>query len=67
MRAGRESISVEARVVINSAGLFADRVAEMVGFDIDNEGYRIHWYKGDYFSLTGKATAKMLVCARVHF
>ena len=61
MVSGGESFSVEARVVINSAGLYADRVAEMVGFDVDSEGYRIHWCKGDYFSLTGKAPAKMLV------
>jgi len=56
-----EVFSVEARMVINSAGLHADKVAEMVGFDIDKEGYRIHWCKGDYFSLTGKPPAKMLI------
>jgi L-2-hydroxyglutarate oxidase LhgO len=61
MLSGGEKFSVEARVVINSAGLYADRVAEMVGFDIDKEDYRIHWCKGDYFSLTGKAPARMLV------
>ncbi len=58
---GGEPFSVEAGVVINSAGLLADRVAEMAGFDIDGEGYRIHWCKGDYFSLTGKPPARMLV------
>ena len=61
MLSGGESFSVEARMVINSAGLYADRVAEMTGIDVDEAGYRIHWCKGDYFSLTGKPPAKMLV------
>ena len=61
MSTGGETFSVESRMVVNSAGLHADRVAEMTGFDIDKEGYRIHWCKGDYFSLTGKPPAGMLV------
>jgi L-2-hydroxyglutarate oxidase LhgO len=61
MLSGGERFSVEARVIINSAGLYADKVAEMAGFDADKEGYRIHWCKGDYFSLTGRAPARMLV------
>jgi L-2-hydroxyglutarate oxidase LhgO len=61
MVSGGEKFEVEARVVINSAGLHADRVAEMAGIDVDREGYRIHWCKGDYFSLTGKPPARMLV------
>ena len=61
MNSGEEVFSVETRMVINSAGLQSDRVAEMVGFDIDKEGYRLHLCKGDYFSLTGKPPAQMLV------
>ncbi len=61
MVSGGEGFEVEARVVINSAGLHADKVAEMTGIDIDREGYRIHWCKGDYFSLTGRPPARMLV------
>jgi len=61
MVSGGEKFSVEARVVINSAGLHADSVAEMAGIDVDQTGYRIHWCKGDYFSLTGKPPASMLV------
>ncbi len=53
--------SIRARVVINSAGLQADRVAEMAGIDIEKEGYRIHPCKGDYFSLSGRPPVKMLV------
>jgi len=61
MVSGGESFAVEARIVINSAGLHADSVAEMAGIDVDEAGYRIHWCKGDYFSLTGKPPARMLV------
>ena len=61
MVSGGEPFKVEAEVVINSAGLYADRVAAMAGIDVDDAGYRIHWSKGDYFSLTGKPPAQMLV------
>jgi L-2-hydroxyglutarate oxidase LhgO len=61
MVSGGEAFSVEARVVINSAGLHADDVAEMADIDVDEAGYRIHWCKGDYFSLSGKPPARMLV------
>ena len=52
MVSGGERFSVGERMVINSAGLYSDRVAEMAGIDID---------EGDYFSITGKPPAKMLV------
>ncbi|MCW4051419.1 MAG: NAD(P)/FAD-dependent oxidoreductase [Candidatus Bathyarchaeota archaeon] len=61
MMSGGEPFEVEADVVINSAGLYSDKVAEMAGIDIDEAGYRMHWSKGEYFSLTGKPPALMLV------
>jgi L-2-hydroxyglutarate oxidase LhgO len=61
MTSGGEAFQVMAEVVINSAGLYADRVSAMAGIDIDEAGYRIHWSKGEYFSLTGKPPARMLV------
>jgi len=61
MVSGGEPFHVMADVVINSAGLYADRVAAMTGIDIDEAEYRIHWSKGEYFSLTGKPPALMLV------
>jgi L-2-hydroxyglutarate oxidase LhgO len=61
MLSGGEPFEIESRVVINSAGLYADKVAEMAGIDIDKAGYRIHWCKGEYFSLTGKPPAQMLI------
>ena len=44
-----DDYSVEASVVINSAGLFSDRIAEFAGINPDNEGYRIHYCKGVYY------------------
>jgi L-2-hydroxyglutarate oxidase LhgO len=61
MISGEEPFKVEAGIVINSAGLHSDRVASMPGIDIDEAGYRIHLCKGDYFSLTGKPPASMLI------
>jgi L-2-hydroxyglutarate oxidase LhgO len=49
--AGGERATLACTTVINSAGLFADRVAEQAGLDVDALGYRYHWCKGDYFSL----------------
>ncbi len=37
--------------VVNAAGLDSDRVAERAGFDVAPLGYRLHYCKGDYFSL----------------
>jgi L-2-hydroxyglutarate oxidase LhgO len=44
-----DGYSIEASVVINSAGLFSDRVAELAGIDPDTEGYKIHYCKGVYY------------------
>ena len=48
-------------VVINSAGLSADYVAELAGIDIDKAGYRLSHCKGSYFSYSRKSPIKMLV------
>ena len=46
--------SVTGRVVINAAGLFSDRVAQLVGIDVEKAGYKLHYCKGEYFSLNPK-------------
>lgn len=56
-----EKFHIGAKIVINCAGLFSDRVAGMAGLDVDRFGYRIHPCKGDYFRVTGKPLAKMLI------
>jgi L-2-hydroxyglutarate oxidase LhgO len=43
--------SFSSRWVVNSAGLDADRMARSAGIDIDRSGYRLHYWRGDYFSL----------------
>ena len=46
-----ERYVLTSSVVINSAGLEADRIAALAGLDVDALGYRLHLCKGDYFSL----------------
>ncbi len=43
--------SVDAGMVVDAAGLAADRVAELAGLDVDALGWRLHPCKGDYFAL----------------
>lgn len=50
-----------SRVVVNSAGLASDRVAELAGLDVDACGYRIHYCKGSYFSYSKPSPLRMLV------
>jgi L-2-hydroxyglutarate oxidase LhgO len=40
-----------SRVIVNCAGLESDRIAASMGIDIDTAGYRLHYWKGEYFSL----------------
>ena len=40
-------------VLINCAGLYSDKVAEMAGIDIDEASYKLHWCKGEYYSVGG--------------
>jgi L-2-hydroxyglutarate oxidase LhgO len=44
-----EAFVIEARAVVNAAGLAADRIAELAGVDVDALRYRMHPCKGDYF------------------
>jgi len=48
--------SFTTKVLINCAGLHSDEVAGMVGIDIARAGYRLHYCRGEYFSVSrGKA------------
>lgn len=49
LHTGKETVS--ARVVINSAGLGAEKVAGFLGLDTASCGYRLHWCKGEYFAV----------------
>lgn len=51
----KQSFSFSAGVVINSAGLFSDKVAQMAGIDIQSRGYELKYCKGQYFRVSGKS------------
>jgi L-2-hydroxyglutarate oxidase LhgO len=51
----REGISAFiSQVVINAAGLNSDKIARLAGMDIAKAGYKLHYCKGEYFSLSSK-------------
>jgi L-2-hydroxyglutarate oxidase LhgO len=51
----REGISAfVAHVVVNCAGLNSDKIAQLAGLDIAKAGYKLHYCKGEYFSLDSK-------------
>ncbi|MFC1873208.1 NAD(P)/FAD-dependent oxidoreductase [Chloroflexota bacterium] len=45
--------SLMTKVLINCAGLHSDKIAQMAGIDIDEANYRLHWCKGEYYSVGG--------------
>jgi L-2-hydroxyglutarate oxidase LhgO len=49
---GVESLTSER--VVNAAGLDADTVARRAGIDVEAAGYRLHWWKGSYFAVSGE-------------
>ncbi|MDO9528345.1 MAG: NAD(P)/FAD-dependent oxidoreductase [Syntrophales bacterium] len=51
----------QTRILINSAGLHSDRIAKLAGIDIDKEGYRLKYCKGNYFSASPAPKLKHLV------
>jgi L-2-hydroxyglutarate oxidase LhgO len=54
---GKGEFSFTTRVLINCAGLHSDRVAELAGIDIVEAGYKLHYGKGEYFSVSNKKAA----------
>ncbi len=51
----REGISAFiSRIVINAAGLNSDKIAQLAGIDVVKAGYKLHYCKGEYFSLSSK-------------
>jgi len=56
-----EKFTIKAQIVINCAGLQADKVAAMLGIDLIKHRYMQHPCKGDYFRAVGKPPVKMLV------
>ena len=56
-----EKFSLETDFVINSAGLYSDRIAASCGINLEKAGYRLNFCKGDYFRIVGNAPVKRLV------
>jgi L-2-hydroxyglutarate oxidase LhgO len=54
-----QRLALRARQVVNSAGLSADRIAEMAGIDCEKEGYRIRPCKGEYFRVSARHGGKL--------
>jgi L-2-hydroxyglutarate oxidase LhgO len=52
-----ESFTTER--VVNAAGLESDTVAGLAGIDLDAAGYRLHYWKGSYFSV-GPAKSRLV-------
>ena len=48
-RQGIESFTTQT--VINAAGLLSDKIAQLVGIDINTAGYKLYYCKGEYFSV----------------
>lgn len=47
--------------LINSGGLFADKIAAIAGIDIQANKYQLHYCKGEYFSFSKPSFLKHLV------
>lgn len=49
----REGVSsFIARILINSAGLNSDKIAQLAGIDLAQANYKLHYCKGEYFSFS---------------
>jgi len=50
----QSSFSFITRVLINCAGLRSDKIASMVGVNIDEAGYKLRFLKGEYYSVSNR-------------
>jgi L-2-hydroxyglutarate oxidase LhgO len=51
VRTGDQVESFTSERVVNAAGLESDSIAALTGIDVDAAGYRLHYSKGNYFSV----------------
>lgn len=52
---------LRTRILINSAGLWADRIARMAGMDIDRADYRLKHCKGNYYAASPSPRLQHLI------
>jgi L-2-hydroxyglutarate oxidase LhgO len=53
-RSDGDTTTIEARAVVNAAGLDADRVAALPGLDPAVSGYRLYYARGHYFRVNSR-------------
>ncbi len=46
-----EIFEISSKFVINSGGLYSDKIAENCGIDIEKSNYKLHWCKGHYYRI----------------
>ncbi len=46
-----EGFRFTTKVLVNSAGLNSDKIAELAGIDVVQAGYKLHYCKGQYFRM----------------
>ena len=56
---GQSTFEIEAAVLINSAGLNSDKIAEMAGLDIKKLDYSLSPCKGEYFRISNRHQGKV--------
>jgi len=56
---GSGRFNIVSAIVINCAGLNCDKIADMAGIHIDAAGYRLHYCRGEYFSVSGSKSKKI--------
>ncbi len=55
-----DMFSFFSRVVINSAGINSDKIAQMAGIDINKEKYNLKYCKGQYFRVDNSQKCKLI-------
>jgi L-2-hydroxyglutarate oxidase LhgO len=55
-----EDFSFITRILINSAGLESDMIAEKIGIDIKYQGYELKYCKGQYFRIANIKTVNLI-------
>jgi len=53
--------TVKTRIIVNAAGLYSDQIAAMLGIDIEQLGYRLHYCRGEYYRLRPRHSFDHLV------
>jgi L-2-hydroxyglutarate oxidase LhgO len=61
-----EDYKLTSRVVINSAGLYSDKIAALAGVDIERQNYTLRYCKGSYFSYNRSSPVKRLIYPLPH-